>query len=680
MGLINIYNMNWKYYKPKFEYEDVLDPLNTGWVGHVFFAYDLVRNTKPKRIVELGTHFGHSFFAFCQAAKDEGLKTELVAVDTWKGDEQSGFYDESVYDGVKKIKDTFYKDLNVRFLRKTFNEAVSDFDDNSIDILHIDGLHTYEAVKHDFENWLGKVKKDGIVLLHDTSVTTEDFGVYKLWDEIKEKYKTLEFEHSHGLGVMFKSSKCYKGINLFKEVWQHYYNLFSENKLIKQEISSINREIQEKDNELKKLFTSEQQKNQDLAELRNFLRQKDDKISNLETEIGHKGEEINQRDQIIQQRNVAVREKEKEARRKEKIIRQKDAEIALMKSSKFWILRNRYIKLKYFRPKHFIQLASKALEIISAGKFQKFWWAMKKYVIYGWDYFRNREKKPDNKSANYNLERKIIEKEISMDWKKLRQRSRNFDYQPLISVIVPVYNVEIKWLKYAIDSVLGQLYENWELCIADDKSTDERIRPFLEEYSKKDGRIKIKFLEKNLHISGASNEALQMAAGEFVTFLDNDDEITSDALYEVAKVLNQNRHIDVIYSDEDKIDEEGNFSEPARKPDWDLNRLLAFNYTAHLSVCRKRIIDKIGGFRIGYEGAQDYDLMLRAIGQTKNIFHLKKILYHWRKLSSSVAVNPSSKPYAYEAGKKSLEDYLRRNKIKGKVTMPILGRYKIERN
>lgn len=397
---------------------------------------------------------------------------------------------------------------------------------------------------------------------------------------------------------------------------------------------------------------------------KNIIFQKDGEIATL-------GQVVQQKDQTIQRKDEAIQQKDQNIRQKISEIQQKDAQINLMKSSKFWKARKFYLRTKKIIVRSPF-LAVKGIMVLGKHGPREFAKRSKNLYV-------TREK-ASVAPADYSLRRKFVENKIALSWGELRQKSREFDYQPLISVILPVYNVEIKWLKYAVDSVLGQLYENWELCIVDDKSTDERIRSFLEEYGKKDGRIKLKFLEKNLHISGASNEALQMAEGEFVAFLDNDDEITSDALYEVVKVLNQDRDVDVIYSDEDKIDEEGNFSEPARKPDWDLDRLLTFNYTAHLSVYRKKIIDKIGGFRIGYEGAQDYDLMLRAIGQTKNIFHLKKILYHWRKLPSSVAVNPSSKPYAYEAGKKSLEDYLRRNKQKGKVTMPILGRYKIERN
>src|SRR4030042_2286311 len=167
--------MNWKYYYPKFEYEEKFQDLKWSWAGHKYFAYDLVCNTKPMRIVELGTHMGTSFFSFCQAAKDGKLKTELNAVDTWKGDEHAGFYNESVFEKVKEIKKSFYGDLNINLIRKTFDAALADFEDKSIDILHIDGLHTYEAVKHDFDSWFGKVKKNGIIILHDVTEKTGDF-------------------------------------------------------------------------------------------------------------------------------------------------------------------------------------------------------------------------------------------------------------------------------------------------------------------------------------------------------------------------------------------------------------------------------------------------------------------------------------------------------------------------
>lgn len=198
----------------QFEYELIYEDYGEAWAGHKKFAYDLIRNIQPSMVVELGTHKGTSLFSMCQAAKDAKLDTAFFAVDTWKGDEHSGLYGEDVFELVNKIKDNFYPTVELKLMRMTFDEAQKGFEEGWIDLLHIDGLHTYEAVKHDFECWLPKVRDDGIILMHDIHEHQEGFGVDKLWEEIKQKYKTLEFEHSHGLGIVFKN-------------WDKYSELFN---------------------------------------------------------------------------------------------------------------------------------------------------------------------------------------------------------------------------------------------------------------------------------------------------------------------------------------------------------------------------------------------------------------------------------------------------------------------
>lgn len=243
----------------------------------------------------------------------------------------------------------------------------------------------------------------------------------------------------------------------------------------------------------------------------------------------------------------------------------------------------------------------------------------------------------------------------------------SFAYKPLISVIIPVYNVEKRWLDECLDSIRQQYYPNWEVCLADDCSTEEYVRPYLTQLASADERIKVVFREKNGHISEASNSAIEIATGEFVALVDNDDLLPPNALYEVVKALNIAPELDLFYSDEDKIDTKNNRSDPAFKPNWSPDLLLGTNYISHLGVYRKSIADEIGGFRKGYEGAQDYDLVLRFTEKTDRIYHIPKVLYHWRMLETSTAVNQDSKLYAFEAGKKALEDALVRRGIKGKV-------------
>lgn len=217
--------INWQYYEPVFEYEQIFQDIEWSWTGHKRFAYDFVRNTKPHVIAELGTHKGTSYFSMCQAVKDGDLSTNLSAVDTWIGDSQAGFYDESVFTEVNKIVNTYYQSVNTHLIRKTFDEACGDFKNSSIDLLHIDGLHTYQAVKHDLDTWLGKVKPTGTILFHDTNEKKDDFGVYQLWDELKSRYKHIEFLHSHGLGVLMISQDDFQIAN-FQSIWQRYYDLY----------------------------------------------------------------------------------------------------------------------------------------------------------------------------------------------------------------------------------------------------------------------------------------------------------------------------------------------------------------------------------------------------------------------------------------------------------------------
>lgn len=233
-------------------------------------------------------------------------------------------------------------------------------------------------------------------------------------------------------------------------------------------------------------------------------------------------------------------------------------------------------------------------------------------------------------------------------------------YKPLISVVVPVYNVSTKMLKECIMSVLDQTYANWELCLADDASTMPEVRKCLKSFED-NTKIKIKYREKNGHISRCTNTAIKMATGEYIAFMDCDDVLAPNALYEVVKLLNQDKSLDFIYSDEDKLSEDGKHRhQPHFKPDWSPDTMMSLMYTCHLGVYRKRIGDELEWLRTGFEGAQDYDLTLRFTEKTKNIGHVTKILYHWRERKESTAINPEAKGYIVDAARKTKEEALKR--------------------
>ena len=262
------------------------------------------------------------------------------------------------------------------------------------------------------------------------------------------------------------------------------------------------------------------------------------------------------------------------------------------------------------------------------------------------------------------------------DVQRIREQLAKFHYLPMISVLLPVYNSNLKWLRRAILSVQKQLYPRWELCIVDDASTDRKLWPFLQRCARRDPRIKVVRRTENGHISAASNDALRLANGDFVALLDHDDELAPAALYFVALALNKNRDLQLLYSDEDKLDAQNRRSEPYFKSDWNPELFLAQNFISHLSVYRTDLIRRLGGFRIGFEGSQDYDLALRCIEQIrpKEIEHLPWVLYHWRAGDQSTASSATAKPYAQEAARRAVQEHLQRTGIAGTV-VPSHGVY-----
>ena len=219
-----------------------------------------------------------------------------------------------------------------------------------------------------------------------------------------------------------------------------------------------------------------------------------------------------------------------------------------------------------------------------------------------------------------------------------------------------LFRSDSKYLSECIDSILKQTYTNFEICIADDCSNKQETLDTLKEYETLDSRVKVFYREKNGHISNATNSALSIASGDFIGLLDNDDVLHINALNEVVHALNKNENLDFIYSDEDKLSLEGERSDPHFKSDFCLDKFYGGNFICHFSVIRKSIIEAVGGFKIGVEGAQDFDLFLRITNKTDKIYHIPKILYHWRMIPGSTALDSSSKNYAGEAGKKGLLD------------------------
>ena len=304
------------------------DEINSGlavspWSGHRQFAYDLVQFIKPQRIVELGTHYGCSFFAFLQACKDNNLSAEVVAVDCWEGDEQAGFYGDEVINVVKETVSSKFPQQNIRLIRKYFIDALADIEDESVDILHIDGLHTYEAVTEDYTTWLCKLKPDGIILFHDIA-SELGYGTNTFWEEKKAEFPHhYSFPHSWGLGVLFP-----KG--------ERYYEIFEQNNMqdklvIYEYIARYELQcrqlqdhifmVQERDKAIKSNEQMIQARDEEIARNEQMIRDRDGAIARNEQMIRDRDEAIARNEQMIRDRDETIA-------RNEQMIRDRDAAIA----------------------------------------------------------------------------------------------------------------------------------------------------------------------------------------------------------------------------------------------------------------------------------------------------------------------------------------------------------------
>ena len=274
-----------------------------------------------------------------------------------------------------------------------------------------------------------------------------------------------------------------------------------------------------------------------------------------------------------------------------------------------------------------------------------------------------------------NLIRKVMEKasrgfdiseeftcENLTDEELLKQRNYKFLHSPVISIVMPVYNPDDRYFRQTLNSIKNQSYENWQLCIGD--AGNNKKNKILEEVFGNDDRVKYLDIPVNYGISGNSNKALELATGGYIGLMDHDDILTSDALFMIVSKLNEG--YDIVYTDEDKTDENLNrYFSVYRKPDFNLNLFLSNNYMCHFLAVRKSLVDTVGGLNEKFDGAQDYDLFLRCIEKTDRIGHVNKVLYHWRTVGGSTSGNPFNKEYAFDAGKRALQDYILRNNIKG---------------
>ena len=675
------------------------------WAGHLPFAAWIIQEVSPKIFVELGTHTGNSYFSFCQAVVEAELTTKCYAVDTWQGDEHAGQYNDEIFTKVNEHHQERYAGFS-RLLRMTFDDAVTYFADKSIDLLHIDGLHTYEAVRHDFETWLPKLAPGAVVMFHDTNVREHNFGVWEFWEELQARYpNNLEFMHSHGLGVLQlnnapdnkklewlqpNSPEKQQLINYFSALGSRQLERFELNEL-KQNAATLNQAVHDKDVHIDNLEHIREEGDKQIASLQKINAELDGVIKAIMASTTWRLTQPLRTTKLVIEKVLHLMKKNITPRDKFDaewyLKRNPDVAMNGMDPYKHYVL---FGKAEGRRPRpdpfmvrninraRIIYLALLAALRRDGGLMPIVKSTLRASRTEGVEGVKKRILSLCNQSSEkkeicqaYKNYIKSMEP-IKTDLDVMKEVQSTFSYKPKFSIAVPVYNVKEEWLRRCIESVRSQVYPNWELCIADDCSTSEHIRPLLEGCAALDDRIKVVFRKVNGHISAATNSAIEMATGDFMCLMDNDDEIAPNALFEFASLMQQDDQVDMIYSDEDKLDMRGNRYEPFFKPDWSPEALEGCMYTAHFACYRMNIVRELGGFRVGYDGAQDYDFVLRFTERAKKIVHTPKILYHWRAIPGSTAATMNAKDYVLDAAVRSLRDRAKRVNGGGEVK---LGRY-----
>lgn len=529
---------------------------------------------------------------------------------------------------------------------------------------------------------------------HNNFHTTTYFEAYKkAFDEMR---RLLDFKDQEIISHEGKTLEVYQKLAQLDEQLeqQRKYTHERENqiKILHSQIHEIQAVINEKDQENQRLtsqlneldirlqelvqqFSAQAQK---LQLLETQIRSQDLLLTRLKSELEQSQKNEQELTNLIVLKEQNIHEKNQELTQKNQQIAGLQASLAEYKheletvlNSRSWKLVRFYGRIKntfYSRPKYLLTTSWQVLRNL------------------GWKEFLRRVKRKLFKTKQIvepsvtDYQKFLEETQLTAkDIKQIRDNLLSFEYKPLISIVMPVYNVAEVWLRKAITSVINQYYEKWELCIADDASTDPQIKEVLKEYAALDSRIKVHYRPQNGGIVKASNTAFKMAKGAYVALMDNDDEITPDALYEVVKALQEHRY-DMLYSDEDKLEMDGTPTEPFFKPDFDQDLLFSNNYICHFSIFRRKIMEEVGAFREGTDGSQDYDLVLRFTDKKRSIHHIPKVLYHWRKIPGSTAATVEAKPYVFEAAKKALRDALKRRNLKGEVVDGIWkGSYRVKR-
>lgn len=720
--------------------------VESAWLEHAPFAFWLIDVVRPRTVVELGTHAGFSFLAFCQAVQQLGLGTSCHAVDTWLGDEHAGFYGQNVFDTLSAVQAREFGEFS-QLIRARFDEAVSSFGDGTIDLLHVDGRHRYEDVAEDYSTWVPKLSDRAVVLFHDTNVRERDFGVWRFWEALRTRFPSFEFVHGHGLGILcpgntvpdrlrplFDASDADQAdirriyARLGAAVSLRYQLDVAHRELglvrgrlgesdatvirLQEQLAEQTRLLELQSDEARTLaarldeqagIVHEQQRliNRSVAHIKTIkdVARADgggiptpstshepadaarDDASDLPVNLSVQLDELESVVGALHDEMVSARSSQHEARTRAVRAEQ---ELTHIQSSTMW---RAFIKVRAIASRMPVGLRAAVRKMLKAA-----WWAATPHRMPARVRFLRARRRavaaqgnavdharyPDGQYLVYvppgvngagDRGRYVLSHQPGGYVYVPPRKPDDFDeltaalgVHPVFSIVVPLYNTPPDLFDAMVGSVLDQWYPYWELVLVDDKSPSPTVRERLATLD--DPRIKVILLEDNRGISGATNAGLDAAQGDYIVFLDHDDELTCDCLFELAKCIAA-EDPDFVYSDEDKIETNGTYGQPFFKPDWSPDTMMSTMYTCHVSCVRRTLQQRIGGLRSEFDGSQDWDFVLRVTEQAKKISHVRKVLYHWRVIPASVASDLNAKPYAVDAGRRARQAAIERRGLRG---------------
>lgn len=629
--------------------------------GHIPFVAWLVRSLRPTSFVQLGTQSGNLYFAVCQTVAEQHLATRCWAVGTWQAEELARSDALPDVSGATEHNRQHYAGFS-SLLRMGDAQALPRFAPASIDLLLIDGRYSPETVISEYESWRDRLSERGVLLL--AGIGHPDSGAATLWQKLRHECPSLAFEHAQGMGVLLLGNAIPESIRKACMVWsapeaqaqlQSIADMLMGARLqagMQAQISSLSARLAESEAQCRRLG----QENADLQQ---------------QAENDHVSERLAMTEQALADARAGQAASARRVAELEHLVRSLQESLCWRVTAPI-----RWVGTPINRTRHKMALVRRSI-VLRGGAGKAASQAVRILRNEGVQGLQarisNAERMlqgPTGQQASllqpgedpYHGWLRLYDPTDADTMAALGQKIRDLGISTTFSVVMPVYNPPLDYLRQAIASVQAQVYPHWEICIADDASPNPSVREMLSELAAEDARIKLVFREKNGHISAATNSALEIATGDYIALMDNDDLLPPHALAHMALAIHQHPEAGLLYSDEDKVTEDNVRQAPYFKCQFNYELFLSQNMISHFGVYRRSVLQEIGGFRVGYEGAQDWDLALRVIEKVGagNVVHVPRILYHWRIFPGSTALALEEKDYALKAQINSITSHLQR--------------------